>query len=336
MTAQPRSKALDDLLAAKGWLLADGATGTNLFDLGLTSGDPPEFWLTQHPDRIITLHRQFLEAGADIILTNSFGANGRRLMLHKMEREALALNKRAAELAREAAAEAGRPVIVGGSVGPTGDLLAPLGPLTEDQATEVFEEQITGLKEGGADLAWIETMSAFEEMRAAMRAAVKVGMPFTVTASFDTAGRTMMGLPPGDLANDLLSYDVPPMAVGSNCGVGASDLVVSVLSMTAARPDALVIAKANCGIPRVDGDKVIYSGTPELMSSYARLAYDAGARIIGGCCGTRPAHLAAMHAALVAHSAGPRPDQEIVVSLLGALVSPPKEGGVERRRTKRT
>lgn len=336
MVEAAKVAVLDDLIAKKGWLLADGATGTNLFDLGLTSGDPPEMWLDQHPDRIVQLHRQFLEAGADIILTNTFGANRRRLALHKLEAETRRLNRKAAELAHQAAAEAGRPVVVAGSVGPTGDLLAPLGPLTEDEATEVFVEQITGLKEGGAHLAWIETMSAFEEMRAAMRAAAKVGLPFTVTASFDTAGRTMMGLPPDALATDLLASDPAPRAVGANCGVGAADLVMSVLAMTQSNPQATIIAKANCGIPRVDGDKVLYSGTPELMASYARLAYDAGARIIGGCCGTRPAHLAAMHRALAEHSAGPRPDLDMVVGLLGALVSPPKEGGAERRRTKRS
>ena len=223
-------------------------------------------------------------------------ANRRRLALHNLQDATRELNRLAAENARAVADAAGRPVVVAGSVGPTGDLLAPLGPLTEDEAVEVFVEQIEGLKEGGADVIWIETMSALEEIRAAARAAAKVGMPFTLTASFDTAGKTMMGIAPAALVEFAATLDDRPLAVGGNCGVGASDLLVSVLAMTAARPDAIVIAKANCGVPTVHGDHADYSGTPELMADYARLAIDAGARIIGGCCGTSPAHLAAMRA----------------------------------------
>jgi 5-methyltetrahydrofolate--homocysteine methyltransferase len=332
----PKSAVLEALLAERGWLLADGATGTNLFDMGLTSGEAPETWLTLHPDRIISLHRQFLDAGADIILTNSFGANRRRLALHKLEQETRSLNRRAAELAREAAARAGRPVVVAGSVGPTGDLLAPLGPLTEDEAVGVFAEQIDGLKEGGADIVWIETMSALEEMRAAARAAALVSMPYTVTASFDTAGRTMMGITPAAFATATAAFDPPPRAIGSNCGVGAADLVLSILGIASAGTAALIIAKANCGIPRVEGSQVLYSGTPDLMGTYARLAYDAGARIIGGCCGTRPAHLAAMYRALDGYRGEDRPDLDRIISLLGPLVSPPKEATGERRRARRS
>ena len=185
---------LETLLAQGGPLLADGAMGTNLFAMGLTSGDNPELWNVAHPDRILALHQSFLDAGADIILTNSFGANRRRLMLHQLEGRTRELNRLAANIARSAAKGAGRSVVVAGSVGPTGDLLAPLGPLAEDQAFDVFVEQIEGLKEGGADVIWIETMSAPDEIRAAARAAGSLGMPYTVTASFDTAGRTMMGM----------------------------------------------------------------------------------------------------------------------------------------------
>ena len=177
---------LETLLGQGRPLLADGATGTNLFAMGLSSGDNPELWNVDHPDRILALHQSFVEAGADIILTNSFGGNRRRLMLHQLESRVRELNRIAAEIARTAADRAGRPVVVAGSVGPTGDLLAPLGPISEDEAFEAFVEQIEGLKEGGADVAWIETMSAPEEIRAAARAAGAVGMPYTVTASFDT------------------------------------------------------------------------------------------------------------------------------------------------------
>ena len=328
---------LERLLAERGWLLADGATGTNLFDMGLTSGDAPELWLLDYPDRIRALHQSFTDAGADIILTNSFGCNARRLALHKLEHRTRELNKLAAELARGVADKAGRPVIVAGSVGPTGDLLAPLGTLTEDEAVEVFAEQMEGLKAGGADLAWIETMSAVEEMRAAARAAARVGLPYAMTASFDTAGRTMMGTAPDVLSDFLTALRPPPAAIGANCGVGASDLVMSVLSMTTAHPEALVVAKANCGVPRVAGDKVLYTGTPELMACYARLAIDAGARIIGGCCGTSAVHLAAMRKSLEGYRRGPVPTLAAVTAQLGPLVSPPSTvDQAARRRSRRS
>ena len=314
---------LDTLLAAGRPLLADGATGTNLFEVGLRSGDNPESWNETHPDRIQALHQSFVDAGADIILTNSFGGNRRRLMLHGLESRARDLNRMAAENARAVADKAGRPVVVAGSVGPTGDLLAPLGPLTEDEAVEVFVEQMEGLKLGGADVAWIETMSAPEEIRAAARAAAIVGMPFTATASFDTAGRTMMGLSPDAYAGLFDGFEAKPLAFGANCGVGAADLLVSILGMTQARPDAIVIAKANAGVPQWHGTHIHYSGSPELMGIYAGLAVNAGARIVGGCCGTKPEHLAAMRAALDAHRPGARPDQAEIVAALGPLVAPP-------------
>lgn len=316
-------------------LLADGATGTNLFDMGLTSGDAPELWNDIHPDRIRALHQAFVDAGADIILTNTFGCNARRLKLHNAEARTRELNRKAAEIARDVADRAGRAVVVAGSVGPTGDLFAPLGALTEDEAVAVFSEQIEGLKQGGADVAWIETMSAAEEIRAAVTAAVAVGLPYTVTASFDTAGRTMMGVTPADLIGFATRLQPPPIAVGANCGVGASDLVMSVLAMTEAVPDAAVIAKANAGIPTVHGDHVHYSGTPDLMAHYVHLAINAGARIVGGCCGTSPKHLAAMRRALDAHQAGRRPDLALVVAELGPLASPPAEAADTPRRSRR-
>jgi len=313
-------------------LLADGATGTNLFDMGLMSGDAPELWNDEHPDRIAALHQAFVDAGADIILTNSFGCNGRRLMLHKAETRTRELNRKAAAIARGVADAAGRPVVVAGSVGPTGDLFAPLGALTESEALEIFAEQIEGLKDGGADVVWIETMSALEEMRAAAAAAIRVGMPYCLTASFDTAGRTMMGVTPKAMAEFAASLDPPPLAFGSNCGVGASDLVASVLGMTESAPAIPVIAKANAGVPTVHGDHTHYSGSPELMAVYVGLAADAGARIIGGCCGSTPAHVAAMRRALDAHRRGARPDIAAVAEALGPLVSPPPAEDAAARR----
>ncbi len=322
------------LLAEGRPLLADGATGTNLFAMGLASGETPELWNAAHPDRIKALHQAFVDAGADIILTNSFGGNRRRLALHGLEARAREFNRLAARNARAVADTSSRRVVVAGSVGPTGDIFAPLGPLGEDEAVDVFVEQIEGLRQGGADVVWIETMSAAQEIRAAARAAAKVGMPYTITASFDAAGRTMMGIAPAALGALVEGFDPRPLAYGANCGVGASDLLVAILAMSAANPDAPLIAKANAGVPQWHGAEIHYSGTPELMQAYARLAADCGARIIGGCCGNKPAHVAAMRRALDAHIAGPRPSIEAIVAALGPLVAPAAEekGGRSRRR----
>jgi methionine synthase I (cobalamin-dependent) len=327
--------SLAELLEVKGVLLADGATGTNYFEMGLMAGDPPEMWNVDHPDRVADLHRRFVEAGADIILTNTFGCNRDRLKLHHLQGRVFELNKAAAMIARGVADAAGRPVIVAGSVGPTGELFEPLGQLTHASAVTAFREQIEGLKAGGADVAWIETMSASEEMRAAMQGAIEAGLPYTYTGSFDTAGRTMMGLEPGAIGAVGEGMQPPPIAHGSNCGVGASDLLVSTLAMTDANPDAVVIAKANCGIPQFRGEVIHYSGTPELMSDYVHLAMDAGVRIIGGCCGTSPEHLAAMRIAMDSHVPGPRPDRVAIEAKIGALVAPPREAGGEVRRPNR-
>lgn len=325
----------DILFSGRDWLLADGATGTNLFDMGLTSGDAPEMWNESHPDRIRALHRSFVDAGADIILTNSFGGNARRLALHKLDDRVRDINRLAAANARAVADAAGRRVLVAGSVGPTGDLFAPLGAMTPEWAEQVFFEQMQGLKDGGADLIWIETMSALEEMHAAAAAAGRVGLPYTVTASFDTAGNTMMGVRPETMIREVSGFAPAPHGVGCNCGVGASDLLCSVLAMTEAMPDALVIAKANCGVPQVGAGGVTYSGTPEVMAAYARLALDAGAKIIGGCCGTRPEHLRAMRAALEGYAPGERPTAEKIVAAIGPLASPPARATAGERRAGR-
>jgi 5-methyltetrahydrofolate--homocysteine methyltransferase len=314
-TANP----LTELLTEKDVLLADGATGTNLFAMGLEAGEAPELWNETQPEKIERLHQGFVDAGADIILTNSFGGTRHRLKLHKADDRVFELNKRAAEIARAVADRAPRKVIVAGSVGPTGELLMPLGALTYEDAVAAFAEQIEGLKAGGADVAWIETMSAPDEIRAAAEAATKVGLPYTYTGSFDTAGRTMMGLDPKHIHDVAGDIGDGPLAVGANCGVGASDILSSLLDMTAADPNAITIVKGNCGIPEYRGAEIHYSGTPPLMADYARLARNAGARIIGGCCGTSFEHLAAMRAALDGHTPGPRPTVEEVVDRIGPL-----------------
>ena len=331
--------SLSELLASSKIVLADGATGTNYFALGLTSGEPPEFWLDSHPERVTGLHQQFVDAGADIILTNTFGANRHRLKLHNAQARTYELAKRAAELARQVADACARPVVVAGSVGPTGELFDPLGALTPEEAIDTFEEQIRGLKDGGADVAWIETMSAIEEVQAAAQAAINVAMPYVATCSFDTAGRTMMGLKPDGLAAVFAELSVQPVAMGANCGVGASDILVTAIEMasTAATAGVPIVAKGNCGIPRFEGIEIRYSGTPELMSRYADLAINAGVRIIGGCCGTSPEHLAAMRKAIDNHVSGPVPTIESIVQDIGPLTNkPPTDNDPNRRKSRRT
>ena len=316
-------------------LLADGATGTAYFDMGLTAGDPPELWNVDHPDRVRALHQGFVNAGADIILTNTFGGNRDRLKLHKLQDQVFELNRLGAEVARQVADAAGRPIVVAGSVGPLGELFEPLGALTDETATDAFTVQAEGLKAGGADVCWIETMSSVEELRAAAKGAINAGIPYTATASFDTAGKTMMGVDPADLAPVFDDLAEPPVALGANCGVGASDLLVSLLTMSQAAPERIFIAKANAGVPKFHGEHIHYSGTPELMADYARLAADAGARIIGGCCGTSTRHLAAMRAALDAYEPGQRPDRAAIEAATGPLVNPVRDGAAPARRERR-
>ena len=325
--------SLYDLLQQKTLLLADGATGTNFMEMGLEPGFPPDLWNLTEPDKPRALHQAFVDAGSDIILTNTFGANAPRLKLHDAEGQTHAINKAGAEIAGEVAAAADRPVVVAGSVGPTGELFEPMGEMTHASAVAAFTTQMEGLRDGGADVIWIETMSAEEEIRAAAQAAIDVGVPYVFTASYDTAGKTMMGMAPGDIHGVTAGLSEQPLAVGSNCGVGASDLLLGALDMTAADPDAVVVGKANCGIPIVKGKETVYSGTPQLMHDYAHLAADAGVRIIGGCCGNAPEHVAAMRGAIDSYEAGPRPDRAVLEEKLGALVNPPlAPGTVSSRR----
>jgi methionine synthase I (cobalamin-dependent) len=314
------SDLLESLLKTRPWLLADGATGSNLFAAGLVSGEAPELWNIAHPDRIAALHRSFIDAGADIILTNSFGGNRYRLALHNAEARVAELNEAAARIARSEADATDRVVVVAGSMGPTGEIIAPLGPLAFDAARAAFAEQAAALARGGADVLWVETMSSRDEVEAAVAGAGATGLPVVCTMSFDTNGRTMMGMAPAELA--LLGREATPtpIACGANCGVGASEVVACILNLAAAAaPDAVLVAKANCGIPQYVDGAIHYGGTPESMADYARLACDAGARIIGGCCGTTPGHIRAMRAALEAHVRGPRPSLDAVVARLGEV-----------------
>lgn len=284
------------MFSSKSWLLADGATGTNLFHAGLETGYPPEFWNIEFPERITALHTSFIEAGSDIILTNSFGGTSFRLKLHQAENRVFELNLASANLARSAADAADVPVLVAGSMGPTGELFQPLGALTAEIAEHAFAEQALALAEGGADLLWIETMSSLEEVEVAVKGARRTNLPVVVTMTFDTAGRTMMGVKPNTFSEFATSLGLD--AFGANCGIGPSELLDSVRKFENQVEKPIVIAKGNCGIPDYVDGKIHYHGTPELMADYAILARDLGVKIIGGCCGTSPAHIRAMAQAL--------------------------------------
>lgn len=310
-----------DLLNARGSLLADGATGTNLFNMGLMSGDAPEMWNVDEPAKITALYRGAVDAGSDLFLTNTFGGNASRLKLHGAQKRVQELNRVGAELAREVADTAGRKVIVAGSVGPTGEIMEPVGTLSHALAVEMFHEQAEGLKDGGVDLAWVETISAPEEYRAAAEAFARAGLPWCGTMSFDTAGRTMMGLTSADMVRLVDSLDPAPMAFGANCGVGASDLLRTILGFAAQGTETPIIAKGNAGIPKYVDGHIHYDGTPALMADYAELARNCGARVIGGCCGTTPEHLRQMREALDSRPIGAPPPLEEIAARLGGFSS---------------
>jgi 5-methyltetrahydrofolate--homocysteine methyltransferase len=312
---------LEKLLAEREWLLADGATGTNLFSRGLEHGDAPELWNLNEPEKVREHYRSFIEAGSDIVLTNSFGGTANRLKLHGLDDRVYEVNRLAAALLKEVIAEAGREVVCAGSVGPTGDLFQPLGALTLEDGIAAFTAQMEGLRDGGADVVWIETMSSDTELRAALEAARKVGIPAVCTMSFDTNGRTMMGITPARLVELVHGCQAEkPIAFGGNCGTGAPDLVTGLLSMKESLgPGDMIVAKANCGIPQYKDGHIHYSGTPELMADYAVMARDLGARIIGGCCGTEPKHVAAMREALETRPKGEAPDLQTIIDTLGPL-----------------
>ncbi len=278
-------------------------------------------WNVEHPDRIAKLYQGAVDAGSDLFLTNSFGGNASRLKLHDAQGRVMELNRAAAEIGRNVADKAGRTVIVAGSVGPTGDIMAPMGSLTHELAVEMFHEQAEGLKAGGADVLWVETISAFEEYAAAAEAFKLADMPWCGTMSFDTAGRTMMGVTSREMVKSVSKLDYKPQGFGANCGTGASDLLRTILGMADAEPDLPLISKGNAGIPKYHDGHIHYDGTPELMADYAELARNCGAKIIGGCCGTTPEHLRAMREALETRPKGDRPSLDDITAALGTFSS---------------
>ena len=277
-------------LARPGILVADGATGTMLQNVGLMRGVAPETWVLERPEAIRALHRSYIEAGSDIIITCTFGGTRQRLQHADLADRVAEVNHRAVELAREVAA--GR-VFVGGDIGPTGMLLEPLGELTYADAVNAFAEQAQALAEGSVDYFHIETMSDLQEVRAAIAGVRRVSdLPIIATMSFDMGGFTMMGVKPEDAVNSIWGWGAA--VVGANCGRSLEEMEKVIAAMHQAQPQAVLMAKPNAGLPRLEDDVAVYDTTPEEMASYARRYVALGARIVGACCGSTPAHIAAI------------------------------------------
>ncbi|MBT8240310.1 MAG: betaine--homocysteine S-methyltransferase [Acidimicrobiales bacterium] len=296
-----------DLLDTKKTLLVDGAMGTELFARGLTAGDPPEMWNIDMPDKVTSVHTGYIDAGSDIILTNSFGGTSFRLKLHNLAERAVELNAAAARVARAAADKADRTVVVAGSMGPSGELMAPLGEMTPGTARTAFAEQAKGLAEGGADVLWIETMSSLDEVAAAVEGArIVTDLPIAATMSFDTAGRTMMGVTGAEAATRMI--DLGLVAIGANCGNNIAETESAVAEIRSGAGDVPVIVKANAGVPEFKGESLTYTGTPEVMGAHVKRMMDLGVTIIGGCCGTSTEHLAYMRGVVDGDIAAPDVD----------------------------
>src|SRR5438105_7560042 len=270
--------------------------------MGLGIGVAPEEWVDLHPERVLTLHRAFIDAGSQIILTGTFGGTPIRLRETSFAGNARALNRRAAELARQAASS-GTDILIAGSMGPSGVLMEPLGNLTQGSAADAFAEQAEGLAEGGVDLLLLETFFALDEAVAAIEGIRRVtDLPVAVSFSFDQGTRTMMGLSPTKMVEAITPLDVA--AVGANCGRSLDDMEKVLAELAATQTRTPLWIKPNAGLPRMDGDVARYDTTPKTMAAFAERFLTAGARIVGGCCGSSPAHVAAIAAAAEYHRAG--------------------------------
>jgi methionine synthase I (cobalamin-dependent) len=283
-----------DLLAERRPLLADGATGTNYQDLGIEAGVAPEEWVFDAPDRVQELHRRFAEAGSDLVLTCTFGATTPRLADGPLAGRTTALNVRAAELARAAV---GDELLVAGSLGPTGQLVEPYGVLTREVCVEAYAEQARALTDGGVDLLVLETFFALEEALWAIEGARSASdLPLVMSFSFDQGTHTMMGLSPAEVVAAVEPLGVA--ALGANCGRSLADTDAIVTEFLAAAPSVPLWVKPNAGVPRIVGDTVVYDADPGMLAEHVRSYADRGARIVGGCCGSTPAHIAAIARAL--------------------------------------
>jgi methionine synthase I (cobalamin-dependent) len=276
-------------------LIADGANGTMLQKLGLSPGVAPERWNLENPDGVRTLHRMYVEAGADMVLTNTFGGTSVRLRREHLQDRTEEINRTAAVLAREAV---GGDAIVLGDIGPTGELLAPLGTLEYAQAVAAFAQQAQALEAGGVDAFLIETMSDLEELRAAVEGVKSVSdLPVMASMSFDTKGRTMMGVKPDKAARTIAALGVD--VIGANCGRTLTETLEAVKQMREVLPEGHLLAKPNAGLPHTSEGELVYDVTPEVMAEYAqRFVDETGVVIFGGCCGSTPDHIRAVASVL--------------------------------------
>jgi len=289
----PVSKLIQRL-AGDETLIADGAAGTMLMAAGLASGTPPELWNVENPGEIRALHHAYVEAGSQIILTNTFGGNRIKLGKAGLAERARELNLAGAALARQAA---GDQAIVAGDIGPTGELMAPYGPLTFEEAVVVFAEQAAALADGGLDAIWIETMVDLDEARAAVTAARQVtSLPILCTMSFGPKGRTMMGVSAKQTVEGL--WPLGLAAIGANCGEGLEAVEAVLQQMHALLPDAPLIAKPNAGLPKLVDGQAVYDTGPDLFASRTLDFINLGARLVGACCGSSPAFISAIQQAV--------------------------------------
>lgn len=288
---------LASLLGADRPVLLDGGMGTLLQDSGLEDGAPGELWNLENPAAVRAAHAAYAEAGARLLTTNTFGGTRPRLDMHGLGDRLGEVNRTAAQIARSVAAEHG--LLVAGDLGPTGELLAPLGTMTPEEAQALFAEQLTALVEGGIDLVLVETLSDLGEADAALAAAREVApdLPVVVTMSFDTNVRTMMGVRPGDAVTHLAAAGAD--AVGANCGRGPAEMEIIAAQLVEARPDGLLlVAQSNAGLPQVVGDHFEYDATPGDLAVHASRLAGLGIDLVGGCCGSTPTHIAAIRDAL--------------------------------------
>lgn len=281
-------------LSQKRILIADGATGTMLQAAGLPPGVSPECWNLERPEAIRALHQAYVEAGADLILSNTFGGSRLRLEKAGLGGRVREINLAAVRLARDVA---GAKVLVLGNIGPTGRMLKPLGDLAIEEARASFAEQAAALAEGEVDAIIIETMSDLAEALAAVEGAKQAtNLPILASMSFDTHGRTMMGVKPEDAAVKLWGLGVD--VVGANCGRSLTETLEAIRKMRNAVPKATLIAKPNAGLPHEKNGESIYDVTPDVMAEYALKFVAHGVRIFGGCCGSTPEHIRAIAVAL--------------------------------------
>ena len=273
-------------LLKRDYVILDGAMGTNLFMKGLTSGECPESWNIDNPKKIFEIHESFVNAGSDIIVTNTFGGNQFRLKLHQLESKVKELNYSGAQIARKSA---GKKVFIAGSIGPSGEILEPLGVLKYELAVKAFGEQSLALAEGGVDMLWLETFSDIKELQAALEGSMQTGLPIVATMSFDTVGKTMMGVSPNEFVS-FMEKQHNVFAYGANCGLGFDELLQTVGQMQNAGGKN-VVAKSNLGIPVFHNGLIKYNTTEKSLLDYAVKARNMGALFIGGCCGTEAKHI---------------------------------------------